>query len=156
MRRSDREITDTSIMIDILTKGDVCHLALVDGNIPYIVALNYGFIWEGSMPVLYFHCARTGKKLDILNKNNTGCLMIDIDHVLVGGEKDCDWGMNFQSVVAQGSIEIISDGAERKKALDLLMNHYTGRTEFSYDERVFSVTSMLKMTVTGIQCKRKA
>jgi nitroimidazol reductase NimA-like FMN-containing flavoprotein (pyridoxamine 5'-phosphate oxidase superfamily) len=155
MRRSDREITDITEMRDILSRADVCHLALVDGNEPYIVALNYGFVWEDSGLVLYFHCAPAGKKLDIIKKNNSACFMVDTGHVLVGGEKDCDWGMNFSSLVGKGKIELLTDAAERKKGLDLLMNHYTGRTGFSYDERVFSMTAMLRMTVSKVTGKKK-
>ncbi len=155
MRRTDREITDKAEIAAILAKGDVCHLALVDGHLPYIVALNYGCVWEDGLPVLYFHCALAGKKLDVLRANSAGCFMVDIDHVLTGGEKDCDWGMSYKSVVGFGFVAIVGEGPERKKGLDSLMNHYTGRSEFSYDEKVFAMTSMLKMTVTEISGKRK-
>ena len=149
------EITGPSAITDILARGDVCHLALIDGGEPYIVALNYGYTWKEENLILYFHCAKTGKKLEAIKSNNSACVMVDIDHVLVAGEKDCKWGMNFSSVVGRGTIAFVSDPDERKMGLDLLMNHYTGRTEFFYDQKVFAMTELLRMDVTGLTGKKK-
>ena len=40
MRRADREVTDVDGMIDIIDHCKVCHIALMDGEWPYIVAMN--------------------------------------------------------------------------------------------------------------------
>ena len=155
MRRSDREITDKSEIQSILQDGKVCHLALLDNGEPYIVALNYGFLMEGNFPVLYFHCAREGKKLDCIRSHSLGCMIVDTGHELVTGEKGCDWGMKYRSVVGKGTVEIVENMAERKMGLDLLMKHYSGRSGFSYDERVFQATEVLKMTITEMTGKKK-
>lgn len=102
MRRSGREIKDKAEFIEILERADACHLALVDGAEPYLVTLNYGFSWHGSLPVLYFHCANAGLKLDIIRKNPQACFGVDIDHEIVRGENSCDWGMKYRSVVGRG------------------------------------------------------
>jgi nitroimidazol reductase NimA-like FMN-containing flavoprotein (pyridoxamine 5'-phosphate oxidase superfamily) len=160
MRRTDREITDPTEIADILRNSDACHLALVDDGKPYLVALNYGFSWdatkEGTLPVIYFHCANAGKKLDIIRKNDAAAFFIDTGHELVRGEKDCDWSMKYRSVAGNGSIAFVEETAEKKRGLDLLMNHYSGRTEFSYDEALFARTVILKLTVSSISGKKKA
>ena len=156
MRRTDREITDHEEILAILTRGKVCHLALIDGNEPYVVALSYGVDPDGEMPVFYFHCAREGKKIDCIRANPSGCLVIDIGHELVTGERGCDWGMKYSSVVARGRVEFVDDPDEKKKGLDLLMRHYSGRSGFSYDSKVFEMTTVLKMTAREITGKRKA
>jgi len=155
VRRKDRELTEKTEMADVLQRGDVCHLALVDGAKPYIVALNYGFEWQDSYPVLYFHCALSGKKIDILTRNNAACFMVDVDHLLVTGEKGCDWGMQYKSVVGSGNLEQVRDTAEKKKALDLLMLHHSGRSGFDYDEKICTMTLVLKMVITDITGKKK-
>jgi uncharacterized protein len=155
MRRSDREIHEKPEMIDILNRGDVCRIALVDGNDPYIVALNYGYIWPESGLTLYFHCATSGKKLEIINKNNSACFIVDVDHELVRGDKSCDWGMKYKSVVGRGSLEIVDDEAEKKTGLDALMHHYSGKSDFIYDNKILSITKVLKITVTNITGKKK-
>ncbi len=67
MRRQEREIRDEAEIQEILEKGLVCRLGLYDGQYPYVVPLNYGYR-NGCM---YFHCAREGRKIDIL-KRTTG------------------------------------------------------------------------------------
>jgi len=159
MRRTDREITDSREMSTIIQKADICHIALIDGGLPYIIALNYGFTWqpekESSQPTLYFHCALIGKKLDLLEIDSNAAFFIDTDHELVQGKADCEWGMKYKSVAGRGSISIVHDPVEKKKGLDLIMNHYSGHTEFAYDEKVFSVTHILKITVSEITGKKK-
>ena len=43
MRRKEREITDQQIIQEIIQKSSICRIALNDGNVPYIVPLNYGY-----------------------------------------------------------------------------------------------------------------
>jgi len=155
MRRNDRELTGIEALNEILQKGDACRLALVDGTEPYVVTLNYGFEWNGPFPVFWFHCAREGRKLDIIKKNSAGCLVIDIDHELITGPAGCDWGMKFRSVVASGKLELVDDPAEKKRGLDSIMAHYSDRGEFDYDPRVFQVTSVLKFIASSITGKKK-
>ncbi len=155
MRRTDREIKDVDEMLDIIRRGDACHLALVDQGEPYIVALNYGFEWIDGSLSLYFHCAASGKKLDIIKKNNTAGFMIDLDHELVTGDNGCSWGMKFKSVAGKGGIEVATDEEERKAGIDLIMNHYSGRTGFTYDSKVMAVTVVLRLSVSEITGKKK-
>lgn len=42
MRRADRKVTDELEIEAIIRKADVCRIALVDGDLPYIVTLNFG------------------------------------------------------------------------------------------------------------------
>jgi nitroimidazol reductase NimA-like FMN-containing flavoprotein (pyridoxamine 5'-phosphate oxidase superfamily) len=140
----------------ILNDSDVCHLALVDEVHPYVVALNYGFSWDGDLPVLYFHCAAKGRKLDIIARNPEACVSVDTGHELVRGETGCEWGMKYRSIVGEGLVSPVSDRDERIRALDLIMAHYSGKSGFSYDEKVLSVTVILKMELTAISGKQKA
>lgn len=155
MRRTDREIKDTEEMFDIIRRGDACHVALVDQGEPYIVALNYGFKWNDGSLNLYFHCAAAGKKLDIIKDSNNASFMIDVDHELVKGDNGCSWGMKYKSVIGKGTIEIVTDEDERKSGMDLIMNHYSGGTGFTYDSKVMAATVVLKLTVSEITGKKK-
>lgn len=155
MRRSDREITDKVEITAILSRCDVCHLALIDTGKPYVVPLNFGFEWEGDFPVLYFHCASAGRKLDIIRRGGEACFVADTDHELVSGEQGCDWGMKYSSVMGTGTVEIVEDVPTKKKALDLLMFQYTKKSGFSYDERVFSRTTVLRMACVEVSAKKK-
>ena len=65
VRRDDKEIKDPEGIRDILKKGLVCHVAMVDDGKPYMVAMNYGFRDD----TIYLHAAIEGRKIDILRKN---------------------------------------------------------------------------------------
>lgn len=56
MRRKDKEITDPRKIEAVLKKAAIIHIALLDGDRPYIVPLNYGYAEN----TIYFHCAREG------------------------------------------------------------------------------------------------
>jgi nitroimidazol reductase NimA-like FMN-containing flavoprotein (pyridoxamine 5'-phosphate oxidase superfamily) len=74
MRRKDREVTGTEELLAIIRANKVCRLGMADGDLPYVVPLNYGFEFDCGRLVLYFHCAGEGKKIGILKKKQPGLL----------------------------------------------------------------------------------
>lgn len=154
MRRKDREITDTNEIDAILMKTDVCRVAFSDGNTPYIVAMNFGYV-PGYPPTLYFHCAQEGRKLDLMKKNSLVCFQADTDHELVRAEKPCDWGMKYRSVTGYGRLTRIADGNEIRKALAIIMDHYGEKRPVSFDPEIVEKTAVLKLEVTEISGKKK-
>jgi uncharacterized protein len=154
MRRKDREIQEVSILESIISKADVCRIALADNNMPYIVTLNFGYI-GGDHPCFYFHCAKVGKKLEMLKKNNFVCFELDTDHELYDGENGCDWGMKFSSIVGYGKIIQIEDRESRIRGLDCIMSHYSDREKFSYDQKVLENTMILRLDIDQMTGKRK-
>ncbi len=154
MRRKDREITDITEMESVIKASDVCRVAFADGNIPYIVTMNFGYS-GGEKPCLYFHGASSGRKIEIIGKNNYVCFEMDTDHELYGGDKGCDWGMRFRSIVGYGHICIVEDDSEKKKGLDLLMYHYTGMNGFMYDEKNMKGTKVLRLDILEMTGKKR-
>jgi nitroimidazol reductase NimA-like FMN-containing flavoprotein (pyridoxamine 5'-phosphate oxidase superfamily) len=43
MRRKEREITGIDEIEAIISRCDVCRIALADDNLPYIVTMNFGY-----------------------------------------------------------------------------------------------------------------
>jgi len=154
MRRNDREVRDNSDIESIISRSDVCRIAFADNNIPYIVTLNFGYI-GGENPCLFFHCAPEGRKIELIGKNNYVCFGMDTDHLLFKGDKGCDWGMKYSSVVGYGKISIVLSNDEKKRGLDSIMSHYSDRSEFTYDEKVFEHTAVLRLDIEEISAKKK-
>jgi len=162
MRRSDREITDKSEIIKIIDKCEVCRIGLSRGNIPYIVPMNFGYIYENDKLVLYFHCAKEGKKLDIIKSNPAACFEMEIASSIIPGEKACNYSIDFESVIGFGNIFIVGDDEveEKRKALSLVMKKYAPEKTFEFseayftNEMIFSVT-ILKFTVDEFTGKRR-
>ena len=149
MRRQEREIRDEAEIQEILEKGLVCRLGLYDGQYPYVVPLNYGYR-NGCM---YFHCAREGKKTDILKKNGRVCIEVDIDSRIVRGDTPCRWAAKYRSVIGFGRARIIDDDKAKKAGLDVIMAHYGG-SGGDYDEKSLQRTSLIEVVLESITGKQ--
>ena len=79
MRRKDREVTDQAAIQAILDKAQVLHLAMIDGDRPYVVPMHYGYTLENGRLTLYLHSAKEGRKLDILSKNSAVAFVLETD-----------------------------------------------------------------------------
>ena len=65
MRRKEREITDRAEIETILASTNVMHLALADGDEPFLVPVF--FAYDGAS--MCFHSASAGTKIEILKRN---------------------------------------------------------------------------------------
>jgi nitroimidazol reductase NimA-like FMN-containing flavoprotein (pyridoxamine 5'-phosphate oxidase superfamily) len=153
MRRKEREITVIDEIESIILRCDVCRIAMADNNIPYIVTMNFGYS-GGADKNLFFHSAGDGRKIDMIRKNNYVCFEMDTDHNLKSGRKACDFSMKYSSVVGWGDIFIVNDDDEKREGLNLIMQHYTSRTEFTYKQDVFNKTTLLKLVIKTMTGKK--
>nr|WP_230974367.1 pyridoxamine 5'-phosphate oxidase family protein [Treponema vincentii] len=70
MRRADREVTDYQQIKSIIEQAKVVHIGMIDNDRPYVVPMQYGFVFADGTLTLYVHCAKEGRKLDILKKES--------------------------------------------------------------------------------------
>lgn len=151
MRRNEKEITDIIEIEAVISSADVCRIALANDNIPYMVTMNFGYV-GGVVKKLYFHCARQGRKLEMIRKNNFVCFEFDIDHNLIKDATACDFGMNFRSVVGYGKMTFITDDHEKRVGLDAIMSQYSKGQDFSYRQTSLDKMLLLRLdilTMTG-------
>lgn len=153
MRRKEREISDPSVIDDIIKRCDVCRIALVDGDKPYIVAMNFGYL-RASPSLIYFHCAPSGRKLDIISRNNKSCFQFDTDHNMVSGERACDFTMKYSSVVGEGKISVVQSPEERDFGLNIIMKQYTGVVGHSFNKKTMERTTILRLEITSMTGKK--
>ena len=153
MRRKDREITNFNEMIEIIKKCDSCVLALNDEGFPYLVPMNFGMDIEDGQLYLYFHCAKEGRKLELIQKDNRASFEMDCEHKLVLQEEEMECSMGYASVIGQGTIELVAED-DKFDALKILMGQYRSR-DFKFDTRMLGVTTVLKMKVLNMTGKRK-
>jgi len=153
MRRKEREVTEITLIEEIIYKADVCRLAIANGNIPYIITMNFGYT-DIPGKRLFFHCANNGKKLDMIKQNNYVCFAMDIDHTMYKGPKGCDWGMKYSSVLGYGHISIITELESKKRGLNCIMAHYGGKGDYTYDKKVMEKTTVLQLDIIEITGKK--
>lgn len=149
MRRQDKEIKDTAEIDDIIRRAEVCHIGFADGGEPYIVPVNFGYR-DGQ---IFFHCARTGRKLEIIRRNNRVCFEIDIDHEMAINDMACEWGFRYKSVMGTGRAFIIDDYDEKCRALDVIMTHYTEKY-FTYREDGVADIYIVRIDIESLSAKQ--
>ena len=150
MRRKQNEITDKDIIDDILSKSEICRIAIMDGDRPYIVPLNYGYYDN----VLYFHSAPLGKKIDLIKINNKVCFEIEYFVEIIKGDLPCDWGAKYRSVIGYGTIEFVTDFEKKKAGLDILMRQYGKKDHNVYKDKEVEFIVILKLKIDEITGKQ--
>lgn len=149
MRRKDREITSRDEIDEIVRAGKVMHLALVDNNIPFLVPLFYAY--DGK--ALYFHSAKTGTKIEIMQRNNIVCFEISIDHGIIEGESACDFEAKHRTVIGLGKAVFIDDPAEKSRALDMIVAQFSDK-KFTYPQASLDRTAVVKIVIDSIKGKK--
>lgn len=153
MRRKDREIVDYKEILAIMEKCDSCSVAFFDKEFPYIIPLNFGVTYIDGKFTLYFHCAKEGTKLELLQLNNHVAFEMSCSHKLLLGEKACDTTMEFESVCGNGIMEIVADD-EKREALTALMNQYQNKEIHEFDDRAVNAVTVLRLEIKNISGKR--
>jgi len=152
MQRKEREVTEPERFEEILKNCDVCRLGMVDEGRAYVVPMSFGFTQREGMFECYFHGAPAGKKIDLLKKNSTVCLEFDTNAAIVEGKTACSFTSTFQSVIAYGK-PVFLEGQDKIYGLDVLMGQYSGRTDFTYPEKMLNSMTVYKIVIDEITGK---
>ena len=120
MRRSDRQIKDISDILDVLNSCQTIRLGLNGEDFPYVVPLSFGWEYADGTLKIYFHCAKEGKKLDLISRDRRACVEAD----MLSGYKRTEHGVtaDYISVIAFGRAELVY-GQEAEHGLQLLLEH---------------------------------
>ena len=149
MRRSERKLTDKTILHSIILKSKICRIAMSLNNIPYIIPAHFGFKDE----VIYIHSAKTGKKIEILTQNKNVCIEMDILNEIIKSERPCNWSTNYQCVICFGKVEFIEDNNEKIEALKIIMEHYSPNNEYIFQKASIDKLIILKIKLDKITGK---
>jgi hypothetical protein len=149
MRRKEKEITDKRQIEAILMQSNVCRLAMVDGDKPYVVPMNFGY----SNGCIFFHSANQGRKIEVIKKNPNICFEVDQLIRFKKAKSACDWGAEFKSVIGSGKAQLLEDIKEKKIALDIIMSHYSERA-FEYPHDMLEKTMVIKVAIDEMTGKQ--
>ncbi len=158
MRRKDREITGRENIEPILQACKVCRVAMTgtDGW-PYVIPMNFGYTWDEDGLTLYFHGGVKGKKIDSLKADSRVCFEMDCEEGLTGeGDLACRYSYAFSSIVGYGKVEFAEDNDEKRQGFDVIMQHQTGRTGWTYTDAALSVTEVMRVRAESFEASRKA
>ena len=156
MRRKDREVTDMEEIRQILDEFKVCRLGLVDDGKPYIVPMNMAYDLDDGELSIYFHCAKDGRKIDVIQKNPKVGFEMDQEIGLVEGNTPCQFSYRYVSVMGTGTVKIVEDEQEKVSALTKIMKQQTGKdfTEFKENPELLSAVCILRVDAEEYSCKK--
>ena len=147
MRRKERKMSEEAV-IELVEKENVLRLGLSVENKPYVVPLNYGF----KDNTFYIHCAREGRKLDMIRENSFVCVEVEGLNEIVKGEIACQYTTKFSSVIGYGQAEILEDVDDIKEGLDVLMAQFSDKN-FTYNEKILSRIAIIKIEMSELSGK---
>ena len=154
MTKRERQIADEAQILKILDTAKVLHLGLCVNDEPYVVPMNYGFRLENGKLVLYLHSALQGKKLDMIRSNPRVFFELDCDRLPFEGDKPCQYGLVYSSVMGRGTARIVDDVEEKKHAMTTLMKTQTGK-DFTFEDRLVSIVAVIRIDVSEYTAKHR-
>ena len=153
MRRKDREITDGAKIADIISRCDCCRIGFYDKGEVYIVPLSFGYTAKNNAYVFYFHGAKDGRKIELIKESPNVGFEMDTNYALNTADIACGYSARFQSLIGNGVMSMVSEIEEKKLGLSLIMEHNTGKSSWSFDEKMLDAVAVFKMEIRTISCK---
>jgi len=135
----------------ILTGAYSGILVMCHDEEPYAVPINHAY----SDGKLYFHCATTGQKLDMIRANPRVCYVVnkyfgDPEDFADGVRCHGDW----ESVIAYGKAQVIDDPEELRSAFKIFMNYYSP-TYFEPGEDSVKTTRIIVVDLESMTARRE-
>lgn len=150
MRRKDRAM-GKEFGINVIDKSRYGILSLVDdSNRAYSIPISFFRIDN----FLYFHSAKAGKKIDILNKNpKCSCVFVGDTNIV-----EEFFTTEYESAIVDSKAEEVLIDEEKIEILRELCLKYTPNNMHNFDDairRSLNRTSIWKIEINKISAKRK-
>ena len=130
MRRKDRQ-KDESFALEVLDEALFVNISMYDGSEPYIVPISH--VRKGNC--IYFHCAKVGRKIDILKDTTL-----------------------FKSAIFYGNAIFVTDEAEKIEALRILCEKYLPDYMEHFDSAInksLAITQIIRIDFESFSAKEK-
>lgn len=119
MRRRKQQISEEAC-IRILREQPRGVLSMLgDNGYPYGIPLDHWYSEKENK--LYFHCAKTGHKMDAINACDKVCYCV----MDAGYRKEREWALNINSVVVFGRIRVVDDEEKKREICVNLARKFT-------------------------------
>lgn len=106
-----------------------------DGGYPYGTPMNHYF--NGDDGKIYFHCGKSGHRLDSLKRNNKASFCV-CDK---GTKNDGSWAYNVKSVIVFGTVDVIDD---KDKIIDI-----TTKLSLKFTEDMGYIENEIRLYASG-------
>ncbi|WP_431087007.1 pyridoxamine 5'-phosphate oxidase family protein [Paenibacillus sp. 8b26] len=120
VRYKIREVLDNDKIEAFLSKARIGHLGMVDGQLPYVVPLN--FVWANGK--LYFHGATGGRRNQVMSANPEVCFTVCEEYGTITNPVPAKTDTAYMSVMIFGKAELIVDLDEATYMLQEMLQKY--------------------------------
>jgi uncharacterized protein len=123
-RVRERAESDRAALHDVLTAGLVCHLGVVVDGTPLVLPTVYGFDPDGPDRdgTLYLHGSVAARSL-LAAPDTSICVTVTLIDGLVLARSAFHHSMNYRSAMVVGTPRVVTDPAERERALTVIVDH---------------------------------
>ena len=142
MRRFKQQLTDEEC-INVI-KGQVRGVLSVHGEDGYPYGLPINYWYNESDGNFYFHCAKTGHKIDAIKANDKVSLCVYDE----GYREEGDWALNIKSVIVFGTMSTIEDMDKKLEICRGLVSNFPAEEGYAEDEfnKLGKVVNCLQLT----------
>ena len=156
------EIKDQKSIYQVLESSEYGTLAICAEDRPYSLPLNFATIGD----TVYFHGAKTGRKMDILKQNSFASFSVVQPYAMIQSyfstddDLACPATQFFKSVIIDGKIAFVQDYDEKVEALWALMRklqpegRYRALDDAAY-QKMIKATTVYKLIPKSIKAKYK-
>ncbi|MET8977190.1 pyridoxamine 5'-phosphate oxidase family protein [Streptomyces sp. NPDC004539] len=154
-RSADRASYDRDLVHAILDEAYVCHLGFVRDGAPVVLPTLYARVGEH----LYVHGSTGSRPLRMTGRAPEGlpvCLTVTHVDGLVLARSAFHHSINYRAVVVHGLAYDVTDPAEKRAALDALVDHVVpGRSADSRpaNKKELAATAVIRLDLTEVSAK---
>lgn len=124
-RHPERGVDGRAAVHAIVDEALVCHVGLVDRRGPVVIPTTYGRVGD----TVYLHGSPASQLLRSARGGIDVCVTITLLDGVVLARSAFHHSMNYRSVVVFGRARVVDDVAEKRVALDAIVDHVVpGRT----------------------------
>lgn len=124
LRKPERGSYDMAVIRSILAAGQVCHVGLVDDDVPVVIPTAYGLLdtVDGRTEIVV-HGLPASRMLGVLRAGSQICVTVTLLDGLVLARSAFEHSMNYRSVVVFGRARWLRDSDEKLAALEAISEH---------------------------------
>lgn len=158
VRRSDRAVDDESWIRAFLDRAAVASLATVHEGQPFINT-NL-FYYDAGAHCIYIHTGRYGRTRANIEGDDRACLSIMQMGRLLPADEALEFSVEYAGVTVFGSVRVVEDANEAKRALQWLLDKYAPHLKPGQDYRPpvdeeLKRTSVFRLDIEAWSGKRK-
>lgn len=149
VRRRDRAVADPAWIEELLRRAPVGTLATVHDGQPF-VNTNL-FVYDETAGAIYLHTARVGRTRVNLGQGEPVCFTVHTMGRMLPADTALEFSVEYAGVVVFGRGAVVTDAAEARHGLELLLAKYAPHLQPGRDYRPIADPELRRTAVYRIQ-----